>query len=297
MEEQNRKYGHILAVLAYTIWGLSPIFWKMLEAFPFMELFVFRIFWSFIFIWIYLFILKIKIDLNTLRKKWHHVLASSVFITFNWILYIYSINNGYLQDASLGYYINPLVSVFLGMLFLKEKLANAEWIALISAGIGVTYLSIQLQRIPWISFVLALTFGFYGLFKKRSPFKSVPGLALELTFILPVFIPIFFLIMGGIDTIQHTANNEPALTWVLIVLTGPVTAVPLIFFGKAAGRIKLSAIGFLQFIAPTLMLLISILVFKESFPLAKLPGFIFVWIALVIYVIAQFKKKQAAKSV
>ena len=292
MDNKHNQSGYIYAILAYFIWGLSPIFWKQLEHLPTMEILTYRIFWSLIFIWSYILIFKIKIDIKTLKKKWLYVFISSLLITLNWIIYIFAINNGFLQDASLGYYINPLISIFLGMLFLKEKLKKVELAALICAGLGVVYLSIQLGSIPWISFVLALSFGTYGLLKKRSSFSSWPGLTMELTFILPFLLIFFFLGLGGVNTLQNRIENVSLLTIILIILTGPITIIPLILFGKSAGRIKLSSIGFLQFIAPTLMLIISILLFKEPFPIEKLPGFILVWTALVIYIAARFNKNR-----
>ncbi len=290
MDSKHYQSGYIYAILAYFLWGLSPIFWKQLQHLPTTEILIYRIFCSFIFIWIYILIFKIKIDFKTLKKKWLYVFISSLLLTSNWIIYIFAVNNGFLQDASLGYYINPLISIFLGMLFLKEKLKKAEWAALICAGLGVVYLSIQLEGIPWISFALALSFGTYGLLKKRSSFTSLPGLTMELTFILPILLVFFFLGSEGVNTIQNRIENVSLLTVILIILTGPITIIPLVLFGKSVGRIKLSAIGFLQFIAPTLMLIISILLFKEPFPIEKLPGFIMVWAALIIYIVISFNK-------
>lgn len=291
MKNEQNFSGYFFAVLAYLIWGLSPLFWKQLDQQPAFRLLIYRIFWSLLFVWLYLAILKKKICFTNLKKEWLRILISCLLLSGNWIIYIFAVNSGFLQDASLGYYINPLISVFLGMFFLKEKLKPAEWAALTCAMAGVVYLTIHVGRFPWISLALAFSFGFYGLLKKRSALTAVPGLAMELLFVLPFLLGYILLQPGGPGAmVKDIAGYTPG-TILLIIFTGPLTVIPLVLFGLAVARIKLSAVGFLQFLAPTLMLVISIIVFKEDFPVSKLPGFLLVWLALGIYIGLRFKRE------
>lgn len=214
------------------------------------------------------------------RKTLATFSVAAVLIGVNWLTYIWGVNAGYIVETSLGYFINPLVSVLFGVIFLKENLRSLQWIPIILAAIGVLYLTISYGALPWIALVLALTFGLYGLIKKTTPLNSLHGLSLE-TGIL--FLPaLFFLLFAegrGTGLIGHTG-------WIvtfLLIFTGIVTALPLLLFASAAKQINLSTLGILQYIAPTMQFVIGVVIYGEPFTQSRLIGFSIIWIALLIY--------------
>jgi chloramphenicol-sensitive protein RarD len=198
----------------------------------------------------------------------------------NWFVYIYAVNHNHIVEASLGYYINPLVNVLLGVLFLHERLRRMQVIAVILALAGVSWLTLHLGRLPWISLYLACSFAFYGLLRKKANLESLPGLLIETLILSPI--ALFYLIyanqMGTGMFLHHSI-----LTDILLILGGPVTAIPLFWFGKAATRIPLSTIGFIQYLSPTFQLLIGLLVYHEEFSPVYLTCFGLVWSGLLIY--------------
>jgi chloramphenicol-sensitive protein RarD len=275
--------GVLLAIGAYGLWGFLPIYWKMIDIVPAAQILSHRIIWSFVFLTI---ILLIKKDISAFRLAIQPRKTLAIFslaatlIGVNWLTYIWGVNAGYIVETSLGYFINPLVSVLLGVLFLKEKLRPLQWIPIFLAATGVLYLTISYGGLPWIALVLAFTFGLYGLIKKTAPLNSLHGLTLE-TGIL--FLPaLFFLLLAegqGTGLIGHTG-------WVvslLLIFTGIVTALPLLLFSSAAKQINLSTLGILQYIAPTMQFLIGVLMYGEPFTQSRLIGFSIIWVALLIY--------------
>ncbi|MDY6792832.1 MAG: EamA family transporter RarD [Thermodesulfobacteriota bacterium] len=275
--------GTFYASSAFLIWGLSPFYWKALGAVPALEIILHRVVWSFVFL----------MPLVILQRRWQEftdmvknrrmlliLSATGVLVGCNWLLYIWAVNNDHLIQASLGYYINPLVNVVLGVIFLKERLRQPQILAVVLAGVGVLYLTVHHGVFPWISITLALTFGFYGLIRKVVAVSSVVGLTVE-TMVLsfPATIYLVYLDVKGMGSIFRVSHG----TDLLLMGASLVTAVPLLFFTLGARRILLSTVGLLQYIAPSGMFLLAIFAFNEPFSMAQVWTFVFIWTALAIY--------------
>ncbi len=277
------KKGIWYAVAAYVLWGLLPIYWKLLQVVPSLQILMHRMVWSLVFL---LIILTFQRNWGWLNRLWSekrtlglYTLAAFV-LSLNWGIYIWAVNAGFIVETSLGYFINPLVSVFFGMLFFGETLRTWQWVAILTAAAGVLYLTYDYGQLPWISLTLAFSFAFYGVLKKQAPLGSFEGLTLETAVLfLPALGYLIFVqatdnsAIGQISTIEH----------ILLVLTGVATATPLIFFSAAAQRIPLFMIGVLQYIAPTMQLIIGITLYEEPFPLSRFIGFAIIWSALAIF--------------
>ena len=279
--------GFCYGLAAYTVWGFLPLYWKLLQMIPSTEILAHRIFWSFFYVIIILSIQgKGRLLKETLMDKRavKLIAAASVLITVNWGLYIWAVNNNHVVESSMGYYINPLIVVLLGTVVLKEKLNFWQIISLVFAVVGVLILTIQYGKFPWVSLLLALSFALYGLFKKLIQADSLVGLALETMLIMP-FAMGFILIKQGYGT--GVIGAIPLKTTILLLCSGLATATPLLWFAKGAKRIPLSTMGFLQYISPTISLLLGILVFKESFTGTHLISFGFIWCGLIIYSLSQ----------
>jgi chloramphenicol-sensitive protein RarD len=274
--------GMLAGLAAYLIWGLLPIFWKALDSVPPMVILADRIVWSLVFLSLYL----------TLARAWGWLpraarnprslaplLLTAALIAVNWGTYIWANNNGHIVEESLGYFINPLVNVLLGVAFLRERPRRWQWAAVALAFVGVAYLTAIYGRLPWIALTLALTFSFYGLIRKVIGIDSVAGLTVEMAIL---FVPalIFLLVQGFHGAIPFEAGSGIAL---LLVLAGPVTAIPMVLFTYSARRIMLTTIGILQYISPTLQFLIGAYFYGEGFPRQQVPGFVLIWIALALY--------------
>jgi chloramphenicol-sensitive protein RarD len=297
----KEKSGILLAISSYLIWGILPVYWKSIDNVPSAEILVSRVVWAFISTLLLILLLKngryLFEDIKRLWKSqlnfWLLFLAS-VLISGNWFLYIWAVNNGYLVQTSLGYYINPLISVLLGVFFLKEKLSPAQKVAFILAMIGVLILTFSYGQFPWLSFVLAISFAVYGLLKKQIKLDALRGLTIETFFITPLALGYYiWLFIGNRAVFLHSDVK----TDTLLIFTGIATALPLVLFAKGAQRIPLYMVGFLQFIAPTMMLFLGVIIYKESFGQVDLISFIFIWIGLVLFtyskVIEMLKTKKA----
>ena len=275
--------GVLYAASAFLIWGLSPFYWKALGAVPALEIILHRIVWSFVFL-VPLVILygrwKEFIDVIKNRCTLFILMLTAVFVSCNWFLYIWAVNNDHLLQASLGYYINPLVNVVLGMVFLRERLRPPQILAVLLATAGVLYLTIHYGVFPWIAITLALTFGFYGLIRKVAPVSSLVGLTVETMLLsFPALIYLVYLDTKGMGSIFRVSFEMD----LLLMGSSLVTAVPLLFFTLGARRILLSTVGLLQYIAPSGMFLLAIFVFDEPFSMAQVWTFVFIWTALAIY--------------
>lgn len=276
------KKGLLYVFGAYAIWGFFPIYFKFLHAVPAIQIVAHRISWSFLILFL---LVSLRGQLKNIRKVLTPkiimlYIGAGVLLSINWLTYVWGVNAGFVVETSLGYFINPLVSVFLGVVILREKLRPMQWIPITLAGIGVLYLTIQHGSIPWIALVLAFSFGTYGLLKKIGPLKSLPGLTLETA---GVFIPALgFLIFSEF---QQTGafGHMNAITTFLLIFSGLVTAIPLILFASGAPLVPLSTIGLLQYIAPTLQFLIGVFIYKEPFSYHQLIGFSIIWLALIIF--------------
>jgi len=277
--------GVLYAIGAYTIWGVSPIYWKLIQNVPAIEIVGHRMVWSFILVVGVVVITKDLPKVISVLRSWKTVLiflATSSLLAINWLVYIRAINSGFIVDASLGYFINPLVSVLLGVIFLKERLRIWQWITVVIAFLGVLYLTISYGSLPKIGLILAFTFGIYGLVRKIVPLKSLHGFTLETGFmVIPALCYLMILENSGLGTMGHISVNQT----LLLVLTGLLTALPLVLFGAAAQKINLSTLGFIQYIAPTLQFLIGVFVYGEVFTQDRLIGFGLIWIALALFTI------------
>lgn len=287
--EKTAKSGAIFALTAYGLWGIVvPVYFKMIQAVPATEILAHRVIWSFI-LTLGLIALLGKRDLLTealgSRRMRSALLLSAVLIGVNWGLFIWAVNNEHMLSASLGYYINPLVSIFLGMLFLRERLDRARAIAAALCLIAVIFEVIQFGRLPWIALVLAFSFGFYGLVRKKLGVDSFTGLALETGALLPLALG--YLLWSDSPTTDLITN--PAWINALLFASGPITMIPLLCFTAAANRISLTALGFFQYIAPSGMLLLGVFVYGEALDAEKLVTFGLIWMALVLLVFDSLK--------
>lgn len=281
-QQKLYKSGLVYALISYGIWGIFPLYWKMLLDVPPPQILAHRVIWSLIFLFLMLVWRRDRIFLQYLSspKILGTLLLSGALIGGNWFTYIYAVNNNHIVDASLGYYINPMVNVLLGVVFMKERLSRIQIIAVAFAFAGVAYLTFHYGRIPILSLVLAFSFGLYGLIRKKANLQSMPGLMVETLLLAPVALWYLWHVntLGAGIFGQHSRLFD-----ILLMLGGPVTAIPLFWFGIAATRIPLSTLGFIQYLSPTIQLLIGIFVFSEHFDTAYMVSFGLVWIGLGIY--------------
>ncbi len=281
-QQKLYKSGLVYALLSYGIWGVFPLYWKMLLHVPPQQILAHRIVWSLLFLMIVLAWRRDRVFLQYLTSPriLGILLLTSALIGGNWFVYIYAVNNNHIVDASLGYYINPIVNILLGVVFLKERLSRIQIIAVSFAFAGVAYLTFHYGKLPVISLVLAFSFGLYGLLRKKANLQSMPGLMVETLLLAPVALW-YLWHMNSLGTASF--GHESLLLDILLVTGGPVTALPLFWFGIAATRIPLSTLGFIQYLSPTIQLLIGIFVFSEPFSAAYLISFGLVWTGLGIY--------------
>lgn len=283
MATADLRKGYLLGLTAYGIWGLFPLYFKLLTAFDPLLIVTQRAIWSALFGGLALMLWK---HAGWLRELLAHprrllVLAvSGLLIASNWLIYVWAVNNNHMVEASLGYYINPLVNVVLGMLLLRERLRRLQWVAVGLAALGVAQQLVALGHIPWISLTLAVTFGIYGLLRKQAPVAALPGLVVETWLLLPIAVGWLLLSSSGGEA-SEAALLRPEALW--LVAAGPITLIPLLCFNAAARHLPYSTLGFLQYIAPTLILILAVAVFGEPFPADKLLAFIFIWLGLAVY--------------
>ena len=276
-------FGVVYAAGAFFIWGISPIYWKALRAVPAFEIILHRIVWSFFFLVPVILVMRRWKDFVDALKNYRILLIllfTALIISGNWLLYIWAVNHDHLLQASLGYYISPLVNVVLGMIFLKERLRPPQILAVLLAAAGVLYLTIYYGEFPWIALTLAVSFGLYGLIRKTAPVGSLAGLTVETLLVsIPALVYLFYLDSQGAGTIFRVSLKLD----LLLMGCALATAIPLLFFTLGARRLYLSTVGLLQYIAPTCMFLMAVLLFHEPFVKAQVVTFIFIWTALVIY--------------
>lgn len=291
--------GIIWAIGAYLLWGVLPIYWKWLNHVPSDEILTSRIVWAFIFMVIFVvFMRNSKLLIADIRTLWQNqkafwsLFAASVMISGNWFLYIWAVNNNHLVETSLGYYINPLVSVLLGIIFLKEKLTPAQKVAFLMATVGVVTLTVSFGRFPWLAFTLAITFAVYGLMKKTIPLDALRGLTIETLFIMPfaLIYYVYLFVNGRAELFHHSLQTDA-----LLVLTGAATAIPLLLFAKGAQKLPLYLIGFLQYIAPTCMLFLGVIIYNETFKPIDLMSFSFIWLALILFTVSKLMDSRTKK--
>jgi chloramphenicol-sensitive protein RarD len=275
--------GLAAAVTAFLLWGVFPLYLKPLAPVPALEIMAHRIVWCCLMVYAWL---AIRGELGAVRAALAdpvsrlRLAASALMISLNWFVYVWAVTNGHVVDASLGYFINPLLSVVLGVVVLKEQLNRAQTVAVGIAAAGVVYLTVVAGRPPWIALVLAASFGLYGLLRKVVAVEAVPGLATETLLLLPFAAT--FLVWLELQDAGALGRTGPTID-ALLLLSGLVTALPLALFAYGARRIPLSTVGIVQYIGPTLQLLIGVLVFHEPFTTTRAVGFVLIWTALGIY--------------
>ena len=285
--------GYLYGATAYFLWGFFPLYWHLLAAATALEILAHRIVWSLGFVAL---LLALGRRLGALRE----VLASGrrlallafagTVLATNWGVYIYAVNAGHVVEASLGYFINPLVTVTLGVLALRERLSRVQWAAIAVGAAAVAALALDYGRVPAIALVLAISFALYGLAKKKAGVGAVESLLVE-TAVLAIPAGAYLAWIGAAG--QSTFARAGALHTVLLVGSGVATAVPLLAFGAAANRIPLSALGLLQYLSPALQFLVGVLVFREPMPASRIAGFVLVWIALAVLAVEGFRMRHA----
>jgi len=285
------------ALGAYVIWGFVPLFFKLVASVPPVEVLAQRILWS---LPLCLVIMAFRRQIGaylTALKDWRVLrllLVSSLLIALNWLVYIYSIFSGHVLAASLGYYLNPLVNVMLGMVFLGERLNRLQMVAVAIAGVGVAILLAGALDTLWISLTLAFTFGFYGLLRKVAPVGALPGLAVETTllFVPSLVIAVFYVSVA--DGVGFASAAD--ISW-LLAAAGPVTAIPLLMFATAARRMSYAALGFCQYLAPSLQFLLGLFVFHEPLKPAQLFCFLLIWFSIAVFSFDMWAKMRSARAV
>ena len=288
---EKERSGVLWAVSAYMIWGILPVYWKTLDHVPSAEILISRVVWAFVFTLLLILILRngrhLKGDIKTLwqsQKSFWLLFFASVLISANWFIYIWAVNHSFLVQTSLGYYMNPLVSVLLGIFFLKEKLSTAQKIAFMLAVIGVVILTVSYGKFPWLSFALAVSFAVYGLVKKTIQLDALRGLTIETFFITPLAIGYYiWLFVSDRAVFLHSDVK----TDILLIFTGVATALPLVLFAKGVQRLPLYMAGFLQYIAPTMMLFLGVIIYGETFGKIDLLSFMFIWAALILFTVSK----------
>jgi chloramphenicol-sensitive protein RarD len=293
----NFSSAHIAAIISFSMWGLFPIYWKMFPEVMAWDLFAHRLVWSFITLIIFL---GFKKRLGELRKIWANkkvrnmLMVSSLMISCNWLLYIYAVSAGKILETSMGYFLNPLINVFMGMIILKERIRPGQWPAIILAMMGISYMGYAsgIDQFPWIALTLSLTFATYGLIRKMAQVGSIEGLAFETTFIL---IP--SMIVWKFTPGHPLALFSVLAEWKILLLSmaGIVTCAPLVLFAYGAKRLPLGTLGFLGYLSPSLKFICGWLIFGEELSAQKLLAFGLIWIALGYYTVESFWSMKSQK--
>ncbi|KEQ27409.1 EamA family transporter RarD [Paenibacillus tyrfis] len=283
-------------LLAYLAWGLLPLFWKTFISVSSGEILGHRVVWSFVFVALLLLIggrWKALKSAFSERKNVLPMVGCSLLISLNWLIYIWAVNHDRVVETSLGYYINPLISVLLGVCFLGERLRAVQWMAMALATVGVTVLTFSYGSVPWVSLALAMSFGVYGLVKKKMRLEPMVSLAGETIVVLPVA-AVYLLVVGM--TGQSTTSSLSTGYQLLLATSGVATAMPLLWFAKAAQRLSLTTVGFLQYLAPTISLILGVTLYDEPFTTVHLISFCLIWSALLLFTLSSLKGRLAMRA-
>lgn len=277
------RTGLLCAALAYASWGLFPLYFRQVAQVAPLEIVLHRTVWSLVFVFALLAALKRLPAIAAALRQPRQVLlftVSALLLACNWLVYVWAVNNGRVIESSLGYFINPLVNVVLGVAFLQERPRPVQWAAVGLAAVGVAWLTWQAGQLPWIALVLAGSFGLYGLMRKTAPIGALEGLGMETLMLAPLAVPaLAWWTWQGSGALAQA----DAATWGWLLLAGPLTAIPLLLFAVGARRIPLATLGLLQYIGPTLQFGLGLWVFREPFQPQRLVGFLFIWSALALY--------------
>jgi chloramphenicol-sensitive protein RarD len=287
---KNEQKGTIYAILAFTFWGLVPIYFKLVSHVSPFEVLIHRVLWSVVFL---TFILLVTKSFNNLvfilkdAKKLKILFLSAILVSLNWLTFIWAISNDMIIEASLGYYINPLISVFLGFIFFQEKISKQQGLAIFIAFLAIIYQIYSLGTLPIVSLILAFSFAFYGLARKKVDVESISGLLIETLLVSPFAL----LYIGYLFTTKQSSFAIPLdMTSWLLIAAGLITIIPLIWFNLAATKISMMKLGFLQYIGPSIAFILAIFIYNEPFNTDKLITFIMIWLALAIFSIKVQKK-------
>ena len=279
------RSGFAAGLAAYLLWGFFPLYWPLLEPAGALEILAHRVLWSVVTMGLLILLLRRTAQLRALfssRRTFLLLALAALTITFNWATYIYGVNNNRVVETSLGYFVNPLVTVLMGVFILGERLRRLQWVAMAVAGLAVVVLTLDYGRLPWVALVLAFSFGTYGLAKKTANVPAVESLTLETVLIAP-FAAAY---VGWLVASGHSnfASHGPGHA-LLLSSAGIVTAVPLICFGAAAIRVSMVTLGLLQYLAPLIQFGLGVLYFHEDMPAGRWAGFVLVWVALVVFTV------------
>jgi chloramphenicol-sensitive protein RarD len=291
----DRRPGLAFGLGAYALWGLFPLYFPLLEPAGGLEIVAHRVVWSLLFIALLLTVLRAWPRVRAVvadRRALLILVGAALLISGNWLVFVHGVNSGQVVETSLGYFINPLVSVLLGVVVLSERLRPAQWVAVGIAAVAVAVLTVDYGRPPWIALALAATFGLYGLLKKLVRVEAAPGLFLETALVVvPALVVLAVLHAHG----QGTAGNAGTGHLLLLVGSGVATAVPLLLFAAATSRIPLSTVGLLQYLTPSMQLAIGVFVYDEPMPPLRLVGFAVVWLALAVFTVDTLRAARASR--
>lgn len=286
-----RRTGMIAALSTYLIWGVLPLYWNLLARAEANEILAHRIIWSFFFMVVVLMVTKrwqsFKEDCRALwqnKKRGAILLLAAFTISLNWLTYIWAVNHGHVIDTSIGYYINPLMSVLFGIVFFRERISGLKKISLLLAAIGIVLMTYELGKLPWVAVVLAVSFSVYGALKKQLHLNPFSSITLETLLMVPFAVPYIGMLM--MSPANHFSLATPDLA-LYFMGTGVVTAVPLVLFSYGANLLPLNVLGFFQYISPTIGLLLGIFFFHETFGMAQISALGFVWAAIVLFTVAE----------
>ncbi len=293
IEQQGRsglspeeRRGVLSGLFCYVFWGLCPIYWKLLVEVDSFEIIAHRIIWCFAMVIVVCAVGKLGLrELMRQRRAWLYLAPCAVIITLNWSVYIVAVNAGHIVETAIGYYINPLVSIVLGIFVFGERLTRLQGIAVALCVFGILFFTVNYGRFPWIALALALSFGVYGALKKKASYPAITALGIENTvMVVPaiVFAIVLAQVTGSHAFLGDTVTAHGWLITSLLVLAGPVTAVPLILFANAANKIPLSLLGFIQYVSPTIALLTGVFLFGEPFTLAHAVCLGSIWCGLAL---------------
>lgn len=284
------------ALSTYLIWGVLPLYWNLLARAEANEILAHRIIWSFVFMVVVLMVTKrwqsFKEDCRALwqdKKRAAILLLAAFTISLNWLTYIWAVNHGHVIDTSIGYYINPLMSVLFGIVFFRERISGLKKISLLLAAIGIVLMTYQLGKLPWVAVVLAVSFSVYGALKKQLHLNPFSSITLETLLMVPFAVPYIGILM--MSPANHFSLATPDLALYLMG-TGVVTAVPLVLFSYGANLLPLNVLGFFQYISPTIGLLLGIFFFHETFGMAQISALGFVWVAIVLFTVAESLRRR-----
>ena len=290
--------NYLQAIAAYILWGVFPLYWKLLPTVNSFEIICHRIVWSLLTLLLLVSFGRQWPQIRSVmqdRKRLALCMAAALLISINWLVFIWAVQNKYVVETSLGYFINPMLNVVLGVLLFHEKLHPVQWIAVLIASLGVTVMAFQTGKFPFIAFTLAVSFALYAAAKKKTTMPAVAGLGMETA----ILTPLTLVALTYFSFVSHDTEPRTARTWMLLILGGPITTLPLVLFAAAAKSVPLAAMGMLQYVAPSLQFMFGVFLFGEEISRGRAYGFALVWLALIIFsgfVIASSRSTEARKT-